>query len=581
MSSSAFQPDRLHGGFVHTYRKYEPQRFPMPDAAPPDLVSPAFEHLLTYGRMRPLTPEQLADAIEIDPRQIGGLGPSLEALRALLEERKRKILATYETGAVRREAERAWRMAGRRIEPPRHLARAYAQALRDEQAIDLERLWYRADQRSEFARQLLHLQERLNERDEIEELASRYPFTGHEPLSVPRALQIKEELETIDKLLKQLEEAARSAKVYVIDLEALSRFAAEGQLEELGRIQKQIEELLRQQAEAQGLLEQQGTLRLTPKAYKLFQGKLLDQIFSELQAARSGRHAVPVSGDGAVELQRTKPYEFGDSLANMDVPGSLVNALLRERANPGPSRGGDGEAPRLRLRPEDLEIHLTRNTPKCATSVLMDMSGSMRWDGMYIHVKRMALALHGLIRSEYPGDFVDFIEIATLARRRAVGEIVELLPKPVTVHDPVVRLRADLGDPKFSELALPPHFTNIQHGLRLARQVLGAQDTPNRQIILITDGLPTAHFEQQQLYMLYPPHERTAEHTLREGLACREQGIVINIFLLSTWAQGPEDVRFAHQLAEGTAGRVFFVAGGELERYVVWDYLKRRRLILG
>jgi uncharacterized protein with von Willebrand factor type A (vWA) domain len=81
--------------------------------------------------------------------------------------------------------------------------------------------------------------------------------------------------------------------------------------------------------------------------------------------------------------------------------------------------------------------------------------------------------------------------------------------------------------------------------------------------------------------MLYPPHERTAYHTLREGLRCREQGIVINIFLLSTWAQSREDVKFAHALAESTQGRVFFVAGGELERYVVWDYLKRRRRIIG
>ena len=151
----------------------------------------------------------------------------------------------------------------------------------------------------------------------------------------------------------------------------------------------------------------------------------------------------------------------------------------------------------------------------------------------------------------------------------------------VALHDPVVRLRADLSDPNFSAALLPPHFTNIQHGLRLARQVLGVQDTPNRQIILITDDLPTAHFEEQQLYMLYPPHDRTARATLREGLLCRAQGMVINFFLLGTWAQSEEDVKFAHALAESTSGRVFFVAGGDLERFVVWDYLKRRRLILG
>jgi uncharacterized protein with von Willebrand factor type A (vWA) domain len=235
----------------------------------------------------------------------------------------------------------------------------------------------------------------------------------------------------------------------------------------------------------------------------------------------------------------------------------------------------------VRMRPDDIEIHLTRNNPKCATAVLMDMSGSMQWGGAYIHVKRMALALHGLIRTEYPGDFVDFFEIATLPKRRSIGEVPELLPKPVTIHSPVVRLRADMSDERFSELAIPPHFTNIQHGLKLARQTLQVQDTPNRQIILITDGLPTAHFEGPQLYMLYPPDDRTTQATLREGLTCRQQGITINIFLISSWSQSEEDVRFAHVLAESTAGRVFFVAGGELERYVVWDYVKRRRTIIG
>ena len=584
-SAAQRPPTPQGGGIVHTYRKYDPQRFPMPDAKPPDMVSPAFEHMLTYGRMKPFTPEELAEAIELDPSQIAGLGPSLESLRALLEERKRKILATYETQAVRRAAERAYRDAGRKANPPRHLAHLFESALRSEQAIDLERLWYRAEQQREFAAQLLQLQQTLHERDEVEELTSKYVFTGRTEMDVPKALEVKEELETIDKLLKQLEEAAKNAKLYVIDMEALARFAEQAQLEDLQRLQRQIEDLLRQQAEEQGLLNEDGQLRLTPKAYRIFQSKLLDQIFSELQAAKSGRHNVELSGDGAVELQRTKAYEFGDSLANMDVTGTLVNALVRERmdareagpgaALPAPRRGG------IRLKADDIEIHLTRNAPKCATSVLMDMSGSMRWGGLYIHVKRMALALHGLIRGEYPGDFVDFVEVATLAKPRPVGEIIELLPKPVTIYDPVVRLKADLSDPNFSELGLPPHFTNIQHALRLARQTLQVQDTPNRQIILITDGLPTAHFEEQMLFMLYPPHERTARATLREGLLCRAQNIVINIFLLSTWAQSSEDVQFAHRLAETTRGRVFFVAGGELERFVVWDYVKRRRLIVG
>ena len=127
---------------------------------------------------------------------------------------------------------------------------------------------------------------------------------------------------------------------------------------------------------------------------------------------------------------------------------------------------------------------------------------------------------------------------------------------------------------------LPQHFTNIQHGLQLARQMLAAQDTPNRRVILITDGLPTAHFEGKYLYLLYPPDPRTEEATMREGRLCRREGIAINIFLLPTWMQSSEDVHFAYRLAELTSGKVFFTAGRDLERYVVWDYLNRRRDIL-
>jgi uncharacterized protein with von Willebrand factor type A (vWA) domain len=210
----------------------------------------------------------------------------------------------------------------------------------------------------------------------------------------------------------------------------------------------------------------------------------------------------------------------------------------------------------------------------------MDMSGSMRYDQQYVNVKRMGLALEGLIRREFPGDYLQFIELATFAKLRAAAELVELMPKPVTLFDPVVRLRADMSQPEISEQQIPPHFTNIQHGLQLARRLLATQDTPNRQVILITDGLPTAHFEGAQLYLLYPPDPRTEMATMREGAQCHREGITINLFLLPSWSQSSEDIRFAHRLAESTQGRVFFTAGKDLDRYVVWDYLAHRREIL-
>ena len=564
------------GGIIHTYQGYDPKNFPSPTQPPPDFVSPAFEHMLRFGETRELTDAELARAVHLDIKQIAGLGPSLESLRKMLEERKRKILEKWETSKVRGEADKAFQKQARTTQPPDELKDAYKQAIESEQIRDLELLWYRTNERTRFARQLLQLVERLGDKYQIDELASKYEFTGRQPMSIDEALAIKQELETIDKLLKQLEEAAETAQIAIIDLEEMAQFADGEQMDELAQLQRQVEQMLQQMAEQQGLEKTSRGYQLTPQAYRLFQGKLLERIFSQLQASRSGRHQGPIVGEGAVELQTTKPYEFGDSITQMDMPQSLINALLRTTAERIAAPGTP-----QRLTGDDIVIHRTKNNPKCATAVLMDMSGSMRQGGQYVNVKRMALALDGLIRKEYPGDFLQFLEMYSIAKPVAAGDVAGLLPKPVTIFDPVVRLRADMSREEISESDLPPHFTNIQHALQLGRQFLVSRDTPNRQIILITDGLPTAHFEGPNLYLLYPSDPATEAATMREAFLCQREGIVINIFLLQSWNQSHEDIRFAHKLAETTKGRVFFTAGRDLDRFVVWDYVNRHKSIIG
>ena len=564
------------GGVVHTYQRYDPARVPPPRPPAADMVSSAFEHLLEYGSISDLTPEQLAEAVVLDPEQIKGLGPSLESLRRMLEERRRKILERYETEAVRRRARAAFVEAARRADPPAKHRDAFQKAVREEQLRQLERIWYaQRDDTSRFSGQLAGIVERLGDVYEVDELAAKWSFSGREKLDVATALEVKQELETIDELLRQIAEAARTAKVGLIDMEALGRYADSEALEGLDLLRRQVQELVEQAAAAQGLERTRQGYELTPRAMRIFQGKLLEQIFSALAPSRTGRHQASVAGDGAVELVPTRPYEFGDSVAHMDIPGSLVNALLRRSASPA----GPGEP--LRLDARDIEVHRTRTTPKCATTVVLDMSGSMRYGGMYVNVKRMALALQGLVQREYPGDFLQFIEMFSVAKPRSAGEGVKLLPKPVTIFEPVVRLRADMADPAITEADIPSHFTNIQHALRLSRQLLARQDTPNRQVIVITDGLPTAHFEGSQLYLLYPPHPRTEEATLREARGCRRDGITVNVFLLSGWSQSRQDIQFAYRLAEAAAGRVFFSAGKDLDRFVVWDYVSHRRSIIG
>ncbi|TWU57490.1 vWA domain-containing protein [Rubripirellula reticaptiva] len=561
------------GGIIHAYQKYDPASFPPPTQEPPDLVSPAFEQAMMYGNYRELSAEELARAVKLDPSQIAGLGPSLDMLRAMLEERKRRILETYEAKTVQKKARKAYFNSSKNVRVPKNQEKAFRQAITYEQPYIIEQIWYHADSdNSELARSLMNISARMSDKHNLEELESKYDFTGNESMSIPKALQIKEELEKIDELLSQLEQASKDAQIGIIDMEMLSEFADKGDMQKLEEMQQQLENMMREQAERQGLEKDpdgKGGFRLTPQAYKIFQGRLLQRIFSELAPSRTGRHQGDVVGEGAVELQQTKPYEFGDSVANIDVPQTVINALLRQ-----------GDERPIRLRSDDIEVHKTRNHPKCATAVIMDMSGSMRYDGQYVNVKRMALALQGLITTEYPGDFLKFIEMYTFAKMRTPGEIIELMPKPVTIHDPWVQLRADMSQPDISEAMVHPHFTNIQHALQLARRNLATCDTPNRQVVLITDGLPTAHFEEEQLYMLYPPHPRTEEATMREAAMCSKEGITINIFLIPSWSQSQEDVQFAQRLAQTTQGRVFFTSGKDLDRFVLWDYVQNRREII-
>ena len=573
MSSDSGASRRL-GGIVHSYLGYDPKRFPPPSMpVGGGMADAAFEHLLFYGSQEPLTEEQLANAIEIDPSQIAGFGPSIHALIAMLEERKRRILETYDDEPAQRDAYAAFVDASTAIETDSPALREQLDRLMRLQSIpELERLWYQVDrQGGPLAAQIMRLIGTLSRRLEVEQLSSRYDFTGRTALTPEEAIEVKEELETIDRLLEQLREAMKNARVGIIDMEALRNFVDDADVDELQGMEGRIRELIQEQAELAGLERSAEGYQLGPKALKTVQGKLLDEIFSELEASRSGRHVGPVAGEGSVEMQRTRPYDFGDSATHVDIPQTLTNAAIRSGAN--------DQA--FHVLAEDIQIHETRNTPKAASALIMDMSGSMRHGGQYVACKKMALALDGLIRRAYPGDHLSLIEMYSFAKRRHVSEIPEIMPKPVTIHDPWVRLRVDMSNPDVSELMIHPHFTNIQASLAMARKLLVAQDTPNRQIMLITDGLPTAHYEGEELFLLYPPDPLTEQATMREAQMCAREGITINIFLMPSWSQNEEDIAFAHRVAELTKGRVFFTAGNDLDRFVLWDYLQQKRRLIG
>lgn len=574
---------RSLGGVVHTYRGYDPVRFPPPTAPPGGGLGALGDRLLATGSRHRFTPEELAEAIRLPPEAIAGLGPSIEALLAELEARRARILEVWNPSPTVHDASE---VVDERADPfiqddalPLGFRDRFAREVRERQIHGLERLWYHLDRDDPDQRRLRDrlpgIVQAIAELDAVEGLRDGWSFTGRRVPTIEEAIELREELETIDRLLEQLKEALRTARPAIIDLDELRDFVQDADFERFAEVRRRAEALLRQVAEAEGLVEDQEGWTLGPNALRRYQSTLLASVFADLKGGRHGRHSPVERDDGAIELPSTRPWAFGDPASSLDLPASVLNAVTREAAEVG------GDSRRPRLRSDDLVVHRTRATVKCATVVILDMSGSMRWGGQYVAAKRMALALESLVRREYPGDALHFIEMASVARVVPRGELVDLLPKPVTIHDPIVRLRADMSDPDISERDVPPHFTNIQHALRLARRLLATVDTPNRQVVLITDGLPTAHFEDEQLFLLYPPDPRTEAATMTEAAVLAREGGTLNLFLIPSWSQSEEDVRFGQRLAESTGGRVIFTGGGDLDRFVVWDYLARRRRIIG
>src|SRR5947209_3197693 len=187
------QERQTPGGIVHTYQKYDPVNFPSPTAPPPDLVSPMMDHLLFYGDTDEFTEEQLANAIHLDPSQIAGLGPSLQALKEMLLERKRKILETYETKAVQKAAAEAFCKEAAKLNPPGKLGEKYRRSVKQEQLYDLEQLYFQiGNDQDPNAMGLVLVAGLLGEKYQVDELAGKYQFTGREKMDVPKALEVKE-----------------------------------------------------------------------------------------------------------------------------------------------------------------------------------------------------------------------------------------------------------------------------------------------------------------------------------------------------------------------------------------------------
>jgi uncharacterized protein with von Willebrand factor type A (vWA) domain len=391
--------------------------------------------------------------------------------------------------------------------------------------------------------QLQQLSDMMNQMQQLEQLMNQYPFQGSQRMGMGEAGQILGQLRGLEKFLRWGQRGMGDPSE--LDLDEIRNMLGEDAYEQLKYL-KGVEQML----EEEGYIIRTGHgMRLTPKGMRKIGDKALREIFHMLNKNRWGDHSTSARGSQGEQLEQTKPYEFGDPL-NVNISETLMNAL----------ESGNRGVP-VRLRPEDFSVHRNEFSTDSETVLCIDVSYSMLMNDALHAGKKVALALHRLIETKFPQDklhLVAFRSNAKIIRAEDLPSIVSLT--------------------YFME-----HGTDIKEALRFARQLLGSNRSANRQIILITDGEPTAATLDQggRLHSGWGSamlHGRIVRETLKEVRRCTQSGIKINTFMLGAdfYRQG-----FVDQLSRLNAGRVFYTSPDQMGNYIVVDYLANKRKRIG
>jgi uncharacterized protein with von Willebrand factor type A (vWA) domain len=362
----------------------------------------------------------------------------------------------------------------------------------------------------------------------------RYQFSGDEPVTLSEAMRMMDQLQQMEQLEQQLQNARFDDNVGDLNPEKVAELLGA----EEGQAVRQLQDLAKMLEDAGYLEERGGKLELTPSGIRKIGQKALQDIFHLLKKDAFGKHATPLRGRGGERTDESKPYEFGDPFY-LDLEATLRNAVSRE-----------GPGSPVRLHPEDFEVFHTELQTQSSTVLMLDMSRSMLLRGCFLAAKKVALALNHLIRTQFPRDALYIVGFSAYAR--------ELKPEALPQID-------------WSEYE---YGTTLHHALMLARTLLARHKTQNKQIIVITDGEPTAHLEDGQSYFNYPPSYRTIQETLREVTRCTRDRIVINTFMLERTYDLTE---FVNQMTAINRGRAFYATPEALGEYILVDYVSSKR----
>jgi uncharacterized protein with von Willebrand factor type A (vWA) domain len=366
---------------------------------------------------------------------------------------------------------------------------------------------------------------------------NRYPFRGDESLSFEEAMDLMKELQDLDQVERQLKRANSSQDLESLDVDQLEKL--------LGPEARQAIDQLRQLMK---VLEEAGYVQKTNRGYELsargirkIGQKALQDIFSKLKRDAFGKHALDRNGSGGERTHDSKPYSFGDAF-HLDLQHTFMNSLVRE-----------GPGTPVHLKPEDFEVYRTELMTTSSTVLMVDMSRSMILRGCFQAAKKVSMALDSLIRGQFPRDNLYFIAFSDYARELKPDEL------PGVEWDESV------------------YGTNMHHAFMLARKLLGRHKSSNKQIIMVTDGEPTAHLEGTRAIFSYPPSYRTITETLKEVGRCTQEQIVINTFMLE---RGYYLVDFINQMTRINRGRAFFATPDRLGEYVLVDYVANKRKLV-
>ena len=402
--------------------------------------------------------------------------------------------------------------------------RSQLQALSDALMTDLDLQW-----------QLDQLGQKLQAAFPAAGWERHYRFEGQDPLGLAEGAAVLNELGELDDLENLLRSAASPGALAEVDVDRARTLLGDDaarSLERLARLSRTLEEA--------GLVEhREGRLELTPKGLRRIGRNALSELFSKLAKDRLGGHQVERAGGGGERAHETKPYEFGDPF-DVNIERTVRNAL---------GRGGAGLP--VRLSPDDFEVERSETLTRTSTVLMLDLSLSMPMRDNFLAAKKVAVALHSLISTQYPRDYLGIVGFSEVAR--------ELKPHQL----PEVSWDFVFG-------------TNLQHGLALSRRMLASRGG-TKQVILVTDGEPTAHVRPDgEVFFNYPPVRETVDATLAEVNRCTREGIRINTFMLDATRAL---TAFVEKLTELNRGRAFFTTPDTLGDYVLVDFIERRRAV--